>query len=233
MLQRALRLLRDVNLAFLQACDEILGREIDQLDGIGAVEDEVRHGLADADPRDLGDDVVEAVDVLDVDGRVDVDAVVQDLLDVEVALGMAAAGSVGVGKLVDQHDLRAAGEDGVEVHLLEALAPVLDLPARDDLEAFEQCLGLLPAMRLDHPGDDIVAVLQPGAGDWSASRRSCRRRARRRRRCAAYRRGFPRAGPPPARPRVKVACRDRVALQPSRGILQDVDKNASRPPILP
>jgi hypothetical protein len=37
--------------------------------------------------RDLGDDVVEALDALDVDGGIDVDAVVQQLLDIEVALG--------------------------------------------------------------------------------------------------------------------------------------------------
>ena len=44
---------------------------------------------------------------------------------------MAAAGRVGVGKLVDQDDLRPAGDDGVEVHLLEPLALVLDPPARE------------------------------------------------------------------------------------------------------
>ena len=45
-----------------------------------AVEDRIRNRLADADVRDLRNNVVEAFDVLDVDGRVDVDAVVQDLL---------------------------------------------------------------------------------------------------------------------------------------------------------
>ena len=94
---------------------------------------------------------------------VDVDAVVQDLLHVEVALGMAAAGRVGVGELVDQHDLRPAGEDGVDVHLLQPSALVLHAAARDDLEALEQRLRLLPAMGLDDPYDDIVAVLLAGA----------------------------------------------------------------------
>ena len=76
--------------------------------------------------RDLRDDVVQALDVLDIDRGVDVDAAAQQLLDVEIALGMAAAGRIGVGELVDQHDLRTAGDDGVEVHLLERLALVFE-----------------------------------------------------------------------------------------------------------
>ena len=51
--------------------------------------------------------------------------------DVEVALGMAAAGRVGVGELVDQRDLRPARQDGVDVHLVERPALVLDAPARE------------------------------------------------------------------------------------------------------
>ena len=34
---------------------------------------------------------------------------------------MAAAGHVGVRELIDQHDLRPARHDGVEVHLVEPL----------------------------------------------------------------------------------------------------------------
>ena len=59
--------------------------------------------------------------MLDVDRGVDVDPVVEQLFDVEITLGMAAAWRVGMGKLVDQHDLRVAGDNGVEIHLLEPL----------------------------------------------------------------------------------------------------------------
>ena len=108
MLERALGLLGDVDLAFLQALDQVVGREVDELDRVGAVEDRVRHGLAHPHMRDLRDDVVQALDVLDVDRGIDVDAVVQQLLDVEIALGMAAARRIGVGKLVDQRRSAAA-----------------------------------------------------------------------------------------------------------------------------
>ena len=62
--------------------------------------------------------------MLDVERRDDVDAGVEQLLDVLPALLVAAAGHVGVGQLVDEHPFRAAGEDGVDVHLLERRAAV-------------------------------------------------------------------------------------------------------------
>ena len=49
-------------------------------------------------------------------------------------LRVARSGHVGVGQLVDQGHLRMAGEHGVEVHLLEAGAPIVDDPPGDDLE---------------------------------------------------------------------------------------------------
>ena len=107
----------------LQPLDQVVGGEVDHLDVVGAVEDRVGHRLAHPDAGDLGHDVVEALDVLDVHRRVDVDAGGEQLLDVLVALRMAAAGRVGVGELVDQRELRPARQDRVEVHLLEHRGP--------------------------------------------------------------------------------------------------------------
>ena len=123
MLQRALGLPGDVDLALLQPLDQIVGREVDQLDRMGAVEHRIRHRLAHADMSYLRNDVVEAFDVLDIDRGVDIDAAGQQLLDVEIALGMPAAGRVGVGEFVDQRELRAARDQRVEVHFLECLIP--------------------------------------------------------------------------------------------------------------
>jgi hypothetical protein len=44
--ERALRLLGDVDLALLEAEQEVFGREIDELDLVGALEHRVGHGLA-------------------------------------------------------------------------------------------------------------------------------------------------------------------------------------------
>ena len=121
MLERALGLFGHVNLALFQPLNEIVGRQIDQLDGVGAIEHRVRNRFAHAYMGDLRDDVVEAFDVLNIDRGIDVDAVAHQLFDVEIALRMAAALRVGVRKLVDQHELRSPGDDGVEVHFLEPL----------------------------------------------------------------------------------------------------------------
>jgi len=58
MLERALGLLGDVDLAFLESLDQVVGRQIDQFDRIGAIEHGIRHGFAHAYMSNLRDDVV-------------------------------------------------------------------------------------------------------------------------------------------------------------------------------
>ena len=88
-LQRMLRPLRQIDLAFLQPLQQLVGRDVDEFDLVGLVEHLVRHGLLHARAGDLGDDVVEAFDVLDVDRGIDVDACGEQLFHVLPALGMA------------------------------------------------------------------------------------------------------------------------------------------------
>ena len=164
MLQRALGLLGDIDLALFQPLDQVVGREVDQLDGVGAIEHLVRHGLAHPHMRDLRDHVVEAFDVLDVDGGVDVDPMGQQFLDVEIAFGMTAAWGVGMGEFVDKGDLRPPRDQRVEVHLVERLILVGEPPPRQYFEALQKRFGFSPAMGLDHTNDDIRAGLLPGMG---------------------------------------------------------------------
>ena len=158
MLERALGLPGDVDFSFFQSLDQIVRRQVDQFDGVGAIEHRVRHRLAHAHMGDLRHHVVEAFDVLDVDGGVDVDAVAHQLFDVEIAFRVAAAFGVGVRELIDQHDLRMPGDDGIEVHFLERLSFIVDVPARNDLQPGQQRFGVLAAVGLDDADDDVVAV---------------------------------------------------------------------------
>ena len=162
MLQRALGLLGDVDLALLEPLNEVVGRQVDQFDGVGAVEHRIRHGLAHPHMGDLRDHVVEALDVLDIDRGIDIDAVREQFLDVEIALRMAAAGRVGVGEFVDQRKLRTARDQRVEVHLAEHLVLVIEPFARQHFKAGQQRLGLGPAVGFDHADDDIDARFQLG-----------------------------------------------------------------------
>ncbi len=149
---------RHIDLAIVQALDEVVRCYIDDLDIVGAVDDQVRHRFPHADARDLGDDIVQAFDMLDVERRIDVDAAGEDFLHIHVALRMTTAARIGMGKFIDEDELRAAGKDGVEIHLVELLAAIVDQPSRHDLETIDQRLGFLAAMGFDDADDDIEAI---------------------------------------------------------------------------
>jgi hypothetical protein len=161
---RPRRGLGHIDLALAQAALAFLGREDHHLDLVGALQDGVGHGLAREHARDALDHVAEAFEVRHVQRGVDVDRGVEQFLHVAPALGVAAAGDVAVGELVHQRELRAAREQGVEVHLGQRAAAIGDDPARHGFEAGHQPLGLAPSVALDDAGRhvDAVAPRRPG-----------------------------------------------------------------------
>ena len=160
MLERPLGLLRDVDLSLFQPLNELIGRDVDDLDIVGLVEKGIRHRLAHADAGDLGHDIVQAFDMLDVERRVDIDPGREQVFDIQIALGMSAAGSVGVGQLIDEDNLGMPHEDGVEVHLLKHMPVIVDFDARNDLEALEQGLRFRTSMGFDDTDDNVRALGQ-------------------------------------------------------------------------
>ena len=105
---------------------------------------------------DLGDDVVQALEVLDVDRGVDVDAGGEQLLDVLPALGVAGAGRVGVGQLVHQEQRGMAGERGVEIELLERARRGSRSARRGRISRPSSSRGgLRPAVGLDDADHDV------------------------------------------------------------------------------
>ena len=66
-----------------------------------------------------------------------------------------------MGELVHQGHLGGPGQDGVDVHLLEDGAAVLDAPAEDDLEIAEHRRRLGPAVALDEPDHDVGPAAGP------------------------------------------------------------------------
>ena len=87
-------LLRHIDFALLQTLEQIIGRQVDQLYLVGPLDDPIRHGFAHAYASDLGDHIVQAFEMLDVDGGVDIDAGLQQLLDILPALGVARPGAL-------------------------------------------------------------------------------------------------------------------------------------------
>ena len=129
----------------LEAIDEIFDRQIYIDDLVGALQDRVRHSLAHDHAGRLFDHLVEAFEMLHVEGANHVDAGFEQFQDILIALLVAAKRRVGVRKLIDDGDLRPALEHGVEIHLLDKHAAVIDALARHDFESLDQA----PRYRLD------------------------------------------------------------------------------------
>jgi len=64
--------------------------------------------------------------MLEVERGGNVDARIQHLQHVLPALGVARAWRIGVGQFVDQGELRPAGQQRVDIHLLEPLPAMID-----------------------------------------------------------------------------------------------------------
>ena len=159
--QRGVDAFGGVHVAVGQPAPQCFRCDIDQLDLVGGADDLVGHLLLLLDSGDLGDDVVEALQVLDVDRRDDGDARVEDLLDVLPALRISAARCVRVGELVDENDVRFAFDHGVDIEFVEACSAVVDVAGGDDLDALDQLGRLLAAVGFHDGGDDVGAALQP------------------------------------------------------------------------
>lgn len=74
MIQCALGLRLDVHLALAQPCEKILSRQINQLNFVRLIQHDIRDGFAHPNSCDLGDHVVETVDMLNIHRREYVDA---------------------------------------------------------------------------------------------------------------------------------------------------------------
>ena len=157
--QRGVDPLGGVDVAVRHAPAERLGRHVDELDLVGPPHDRVRHGLALGDAGDPGDDVVERLEVLDVQRRDDVDAGVEQLLDVLPALLVARARARWCGR-TRRRARPSAGARG------SRRGPSPRSPCRGTrragaghLEVTELLLGEDPAVGLDEADHDVGAAV--------------------------------------------------------------------------
>ena len=155
--ERPRRFRRDIDLALLQPFDELVRRNVDHLD-VGILDHAVGQRLAHPHLGERRHDVVQALEMLDVDGRINVDAGGQQLFHILIALVVPAAGRVRMRKLVDQHELRPSRKDRVHVHLGQGAPLILHRLPGDDLQPVDQRFGLDATMGLHHPDDHIHAV---------------------------------------------------------------------------
>ena len=124
----------DLALACSRSISSSAGRSISSISS-ASCEHAVGHRLADADAGDPGDDVVEALEVLDVERREDVDAARRAPRRCRASAWDAGCpgGSNGPARR-SAAMRRPPREHGVEVELGERPAAILDLLPRQDLE---------------------------------------------------------------------------------------------------
>ncbi len=147
-----------VDVAVPHALPEGMRAHVHELDLVGGLQDLVGQPLVDRRAGDGLDRVGDRLEVLDVAGADDLDAGVEDELDVLPALLSGGAGDVGVGQLVDHRDRGMPLDDSVGVHLLDDDAAVLDALAGQDLETIEEGGGQRAAVGLHEADHDVRAA---------------------------------------------------------------------------
>ena len=164
-------LLGNIHLALTQSLQQGLGRNIHQHDLSRLIKEAVWHGFPHRDRGDLGDDVAGALEVLDIDSGVHVNAGGQQFLDILPAFFVAASGRIGVGQLVDQGQLGLARQDSVDVEFRKFHPLVEIVGLGQDFHPFQQSVGFRPTVGLDISGHHINAFglalpgrLQHGVG---------------------------------------------------------------------
>ena len=169
-------------------CSRSSGVKVDQHDLVGLVEHAVGQRLAHLDAGDAADDVVQALEVLDVDGRVDVDAGGEQL----VARPDSASGWREPGALVCASSSTSSNA-GLRASAASRSNSSSEWPrystllARQDLEPREQPRRLAAGRASRRRRRRRRGPARAAAAPRPASRRSCRRRATRRRRSSAGR----------------------------------------------
>jgi len=102
--------------------------------------------------------------MLDVDGGPDVDAGFEQLLHILPAFGVAHAGGVGMGQLIEQQQRGAALQGGVEVEFLQRLAAIGHGDAGHGFQLAHGILRAGAAVGFDEPGHHIHPALALGMG---------------------------------------------------------------------
>ncbi len=157
-LKRLHRLLREINLALVETFDQLLCWEVNQPDVPQALEYRIRNCFADANSSDLMHHVIQTLQVLNVDRGIDVDARVQEFLDILPATFMATAGRIAMRQFVHKGDGGLARQETIEVHLFERSPLILDLFSCQMGQAIRHCLRLTAAMCLNDTDEHVNAL---------------------------------------------------------------------------
>ena len=151
--------MRHVDFAFAKSLQQVVGRKVHQLHFVGRFEDRIGNGLGNPDAGNLRNDVLQTLQMLHVQSRIDADAGFQEPHHVLPALGVRHARGVGMRKLVDQDQLRASVQRGVDIEFDELGSAVRHFLAGQHVEPQHERLGLGARLRFNVADHDIEALL--------------------------------------------------------------------------
>ncbi len=170
-LNGALGLAGNIHFAFVQPSAQIVRRQIDQHHFAGLVKHVVGHRFAHPHAGHAAHYVVQAFQMLYVDGCQHVDAGIQQLFHILPAFGVARTVSVAVRQFIHQHQRRVARQRGVEIEFMHQPAAMLDAFLRQQRQAVEQGGGLAAAVGFHHADQHVqplsaqtLGFLQHGVG---------------------------------------------------------------------
>ncbi len=144
--------IRDIDFPVPQPLEKFRGCKIDNLDLCCFIDHPVGNRLAHEHTGDLGNNIIETLDVLDIQRGIDIDTGIEQFLDILVAFGVTGTGNIGMGEFIDKNERWPETKGCIEVKLREHDSPVLHHLPGNEGKPFEQCFGLRPAVGLDIPG---------------------------------------------------------------------------------
>src|SRR6266481_4990912 len=157
-LERAFHLFGTINVSPLHAVLQSFRSEVHHYGFGGSEGYPVRNGLAHGDAGDGAYDRRNAFDVLDVECRDHIDSCGQEFLYVLVTFAVLAPGDIRVGQFVDQNHLRAARENGVDIHLFEDRALVFNFFSRNRLNLCEEFFDPFAPVGFHDTDHDVFAT---------------------------------------------------------------------------
>src|SRR5664280_1977863 len=170
-LHRLFCLVGDVDLAFSQSLLQRFRRDIDHLDLACQFEDMIRYCLLLANAGDLVNNIDSTLDVLNVEGRKNTDACIQQFLYILEPFLVSAPWKICVSKFIYQNDGWFAREDSVEIQIIEIEATIDHGTSRDHLQILDKRLSFRSPMSLDEADDNICLLYtSPSPRDRTRSR---------------------------------------------------------------
>ncbi len=153
-------LFRHVDLAVAQALQQFAGRQVDQHQIKGFLQHPVRQRFTHLHAGDAAHLVIQAFQMLDVDGGIHINAGGEQFLNILPALRVSTAGCIGVRQFVDQYQARRSLEQRVEVHFFEGHAAIISAQQGLLRQAVEQRLGFCAAVGFDHARQHLHPLAQ-------------------------------------------------------------------------